>query len=196
MRLLLAALACLALALTPPLLAHDGKEHKEEAAQEHVEAPPTGEAIARGHEEEAANPQRAHTIGSLMTNLHPATVHFPIALLLLAAFAELASIRRPGGLSRPAASVMAVVGGLGATLAAIFGWIHTGLWFGGEGAMMWHRWIGTGLGLAGPLIAWLALRPGNGRAMLRVLLVSAGLAILAQGYLGAELSHGAGHLWK
>ncbi|MGB3166966.1 MAG: DUF2231 domain-containing protein, partial [Alteraurantiacibacter sp.] len=91
----------------------------------------------------------------VLANLHPATVHFPIGLLLFAAFAELVAIMRGSARMASAASMAAAAGGIAATIAALFGWIHTGLWFGGDGAMAWHRWIGTALGVAGPLIAWL-----------------------------------------
>ena len=137
----------------------------------------------------------AHETGSVIRNVHPAFVHFPIALLLMAALAELAAMRRPGGRLRPAAEVMAAIGGVSATVAALFGWIHTGLWFGGESTMVWHRWIGTALALIGPLIALIALRAPEKRTAFRMLLFTAALLLIVQGWLGAELSRGAGHLF-
>ena len=95
---------------------------------------------------------------------------------------------------RNAAEITAVAGGITASLAALFGWIHTGIWLGGDGAMQWHRWLGTGLGIAGPLIAWVALSEGKRRGTFRLLLALSAIIILAQGWLGAELGHGVGHL--
>ena len=187
----------LAMCLAAPVTAHGPKGHEDEEAEQVVEAGPEQASASTQVTPQTAETQdpREPRFGKALTNIHPATVHFPIALLLFAALAEFVGIGRGETRLRPAASVMAAIGGVGATVAAIFGWIHTGLWFGGGDAMQWHRWIGTALGLAGPLIAWLALRREGSRALLRVFLAMAAIAVLAQGWLGGELGHGAGHLW-
>ena len=77
-------------------------------------------------------------------------------------------------------------------LAALFEWIHTGLWYGGDAAMQWHRWTGTALALIAPLAAWLVSR--DNRTPLRILLFGIAGAVLVQGYLGGELAHGPNHL--
>lgn len=154
------------------------------------EPPTDGEGIAAPVEVQRQGASK------LLTNLHPATIHFPIALLLFAALAEACDVAFPSARLRAAAEIAAAAGGIAATVAALFGWIHTGLWFGGGDVMQWHRWIGTGLGVAGPVIAWLALRGPDDRKALRAALAAATLAVLAQSWLGAELGHGAGHLWQ
>ena len=194
-------LAAVALLVQPaPALAHGPESHQEDKPEvAEVEAAPTQEASP------SASPKEPTALGpavhppeyaNLLNNLHPATVHFPIALLLFAALAELLFAARGSERMRSAAEITAVAGGITASLAALFGWIHTGIWLGGDGAMQWHRWLGTGLGLAGPLIAWVALSAGDRRGAFRVLLTLSAIAVLAQGWLGAELGHGAGHLWK
>ncbi len=177
--------------------AHGPDEHDEDSSAEpSVEsvAPATPDANAPAAErvEEAVSPVRE--IPTIASNLHPATVHFPIGLLLFAAFAELVAARGASPRLRSAGEITAAAGGIAASVAAIFGWIHTGLWFGGESAMQWHRWLGTGLALLGPALAFIALRPMESRMLFRMLLATACLAILAQGWFGAELGHGAGHL--
>lgn len=201
-------LAAIVLGLAAPatVLAHGPQGHEEEAvqaspeeeaaqsaAQQQKPAAPAPTGTGAAVETEQLEPSR---IPHFLTNLHPATVHFPIALLLFAAFAELLSIARPGGRSRAAADIAAASGGIAASVAALFGWIHTGLWLGGGDIMQWHRWLGTGLGALGPVIALLALRKDESRLMLRLLLGLSAAAIIAQGWLGGELAHGFGHLWE
>lgn len=184
-----------------PLHAH-GKETHNEAQVEEREADlaereaasqsasPEGEKLGAAPEEQA----QSQSIGGMIANLHPATVHFPVALLLFAALAELLAGWGRSERLRATAEIAAVAGGISAAVAALFGWFHTGLWLEGGPSMQWHRWIGTGLGLAGPFIAWLALRGTGDRTFLRLALALASIAILAQGWLGGELAHGAGHL--
>ncbi|MDE1468504.1 DUF2231 domain-containing protein [Aurantiacibacter sp. D1-12] len=186
-------LAALLLCLAMPAIAHGPNHHEDGQANltEEVAAP-----LHDGdpHVIEPEQP-RDPSLAKAFTNLHPATVHVPIAFLLFAALAEFLSIYRGEARLRSAASVMAAIGGAGAVVAALFGWMHTGLWFGGGDTMQWHRWIGTTLGVSGPLIAWLALRHNASRTLLRVLLAFAAAAVLLQGWLGGEIAHGAGHLF-
>ena len=198
----------LGLALPQAAAAHDGHVHGEAAEQaaESQEAASSTAAETEPAEEAtsdadpaplAAAPEQA-TGGffALLTNLHPVSVHFPIALLIVAAFAQFLADRHGSEKLADAAAVMAIVGGAAAFVAALFGWIHTGLWFGGDNTMHWHRWVGTSLGIAGPLVAWLAAKRVAHPRAYRSLLYMMALALLFQGYWGAEISFGAGHLWK
>ncbi len=130
----------------------------------------------------------------VLKRLHPATVHFPVALFLMAAITELLLIRRPQADMRPAIGIMIYGGAACAVIAALFGWIHTGLWFGGDAVMQIHRWNGTALALAGIILAAIAARTTQQRGALRVLLFIIAGAVLIQGYLGGELAHGPNHL--
>ena len=58
--------------------------------------------------------------------------------------------------------------------------------------MQWHRWTGTGLAVAAPVVAILSMR--TNRWPFRILLLATTLALLAQGYWGGELAHGPNHL--
>ena len=197
--LLLAAMALLVQPATA--LAHGPESHQDDKAEvAEIEAVPTQEgaspSVAAAEPSEPAPTMLSPEYANLLTNLHPATIHFPIALLLFAGLAELFFAVRGSERMRSAAEVAAAAGGITASLAALFGWIHTGIWLGGEGVMQWHRWLGTGLGIAGPLIAWVALSVGERRGTFRALLALSAITLLAQGWLGAELGHGADHLWK
>ena len=127
--------------------------------------------------------------------LHPATVHFPIALLLLAAAVEALLILRPNSGLEQTVRIILYFAAAGTVTAALFGWIHTGMWMGGEALIQLHRWVGTGLAVLSIGLALLAARPpDHARRTLRTGLSIAAIAVVLQGYWGAELSHGPEHL--
>ena len=197
----IAAALVLALAiLAQPAAAHGGEKHGAAKAPVQTETPAAsaqdGEEPAspssEAQEEPRADSEHASSGGSVLTRLHPATVHFPIALLIVAALVEMLAMARSSGPLAQAANVMTVAGAAGAVIAALFGWIHTGIWFGGDSTMHWHRWTGTGLALAAPLAALLAFRADRG--VFRIVIVLIAAALVAQGYWGAELAQGPDHL--
>ena len=197
----IAAALVLALAiLARPAAAHGGEKHGAAKAPVQTETPAAsaqdGEEPAspssEAQEEPRADSEHASSGGSVLTRLHPATVHFPIALLIVAALVEMLAMARSSGPLAQAANVMTVAGAAGAVIAALFGWIHTGIWFGGDSTMHWHRWTGTGLALAAPLAALLAFRAD--RRAFRIVIVLIAAALVAQGYWGAELAQGPDHL--
>ena len=197
----MAAALVLALAiLAQPAAAHGGEKHGAAKAPVQTEAPlasaQSGNEAApprsETRQEPRADSEHASSSGSVLTRLHPATVHFPIALLIVAALVEMLAMARSSTRLAQAASVMTVAGAAGAVIAALFGWIHTGIWFGGDATMHWHRWTGTGLALAAPLAALLAFRVDRGAFRIVIVLIAA--ALVAQGYWGAELAQGSDHL--
>jgi uncharacterized membrane protein len=134
--------------------------------------------------------------------LHPIAVHFPIALLLAAAAAELLNRKRARPGLAAAARFCTAAGGAAAPVAALLGWAAA--WHASyEGilatALVLHRWLGTAVGALGAA-AWIASErlhrrdtPGR-RAAYRALLFAAAVAILAAGHLGGVLVRGPGHL--
>ena len=188
----------LLLVLAQPLLAHGEKRHGEAHADTSpvsastIQTPTTPEALAAEKAPARLADEHDAPPGSIWTSLHPATVHFPIALLLAAALAEFVSVFRPSARLTNAASVMAWGGAAGAVVAALFGWIHTGFWFSGDATMQWHRWTGTGLAMIAPVAAILSMR--TNRWPFRIILLATTLALLAQSYWGGELAHGPNHL--
>lgn len=145
----------------------------------------------QGHDAEQGESEGI--VGSLKS-LHPASVHFPIALLLMAALTEMFVMSRRTPEREAAVKIMIYGGAAGAVVAALFGWIHTGLWFGGDAVMQLHRWNGMLIAALGLVAAWIAFRNPQSRLALRLTLFPIAALLIAQGYMGGELAHGLNHL--
>lgn len=131
---------------------------------------------------------------------HPAAVHFPIALLLTVAFLEAAAVLRRQPIYAASNKLLLAVATLTAFLAAPLGWINAGLPDAGEeSALALHRWLGTALPFL-LLIVWRiapsaeAAGAGRNDPLYAIALSFVAMLILAQAYLGAEVTHGAGHM--
>jgi uncharacterized membrane protein len=206
--LLAAMLAAFALA---PVMAHEHEPHT--AQQEQVEA--AAPASAPGDEPVVTMPwptepvmtqhdERPTTFsGRLLRWLggwHPAAVHFPIALLLTVAFLELVAVMRRKPIYTASNKLLLGIAALGAFIAAPLGWINAGLPAADDtSALVLHRWIGTALPFFMLLVWWLkpnaeAAAAGRNGPLYAIALSVVTLAILAQAYLGAEVTHGAGHM--
>jgi len=186
--------------------AHGDEKHGEEpnrpAAATAVPAQPghdmeamgsvaVSDETTQGHDAEQVESEGI--VGSLKS-LHPASVHFPIALLLMAAITELFVMARRTPEREGAVKIMIYGGAAGAVVAALFGWIHTGLWFGGETVMQLHRWNGMLIAAVGLAAAWIASGNPQSRLALRLTLFPLAALLIAQGYMGGELAHGLNHL--
>lgn len=202
---LFACLASLALLSTTSIAFAHGSESHDEASVEadRINASGNGsESIVSPVDRVGMEPvedggviEPVHTDAGfvdVLRALHPATVHFPIAFFLLAGLFEALALARRRPEYSSTSYFLILAGTVGACVAALFGWIHTGLWFGGEIAMHWHRWIGSGVALAG-LVMLLLLR-WQKRGAVRLLLAFTCAALVVQGYLGGELAHGPNHL--
>lgn len=126
---------------------------------------------------------------------HPFIVHFPIAFFPAALFTAVVGRRRPA-FGKPV-QFLVVTGGLLAPFAALFGWINAGWTLSGtDQVMTFHGWLGTAIGVGGMVLAiWAWRKPEADRSvgMISSLGVMT-LAILVQGWLGAAMIHGIGHL--
>lgn len=135
---------------------------------------------------------------------HVVLVHFPIALLIVAAACEFwNALRRRTDPSRSGLTCL-VLGALGAGVSAATGWINADL----EGArtsvaetLSLHRWVGVaaaGASLLTALVIAPLLRPG-GRGPIGAyragVVISAALVGVA-GHFGGSLVHGENYFWS
>lgn len=126
---------------------------------------------------------------------HPMIVHFPLALFPMALLALVLSRRAPEWMI--AARFMVVAAGITALPAALLGWFAGG-WPspGNEFTLEVHRWLGVGIAMAGLALALLVARRRGALpwAWSFAALLVINIALVAQGWFGGALVHGADHL--
>lgn len=127
--------------------------------------------------------------------LHPLVVHFPIALLLVAAIVEVVRLRRSDHRPLRAGAIVALMGGLGAIGAAWLGWSGAEVRGGSDPTLETHRWLGVGAALwalvVGLAAAWAFAAPGRGSlARYRFTLIIGALVAGLAGHYGGALVHG------
>ena len=179
-----------------------GEEAKRPAVTAAVYAQPGHDMEAMGSAKVSNETTPSHDavqvdsegIVGALKSLHPATVHFPIALLLMAALIELFVMARRTSEREAAVKIMIYDGAAGAVVASLFGWIHTGMWLGGDTVMQLHRWNGMLIPALGLAAAWIAYRNPQSRLALRLTLFSVAALLIVQAYMGGELAHGLNHL--
>ena len=201
------ALSCLAL----PAAAHEGHKKKQEQAQQiqRDAAPgagtsaamrdgPTAEHAQMGEriEDKEVDRSKLSFVARLLDWLgrtHPVIVHFPIAFFPTALFTAIVGRRRPA-FAAPV-QFLVVAGGIIAPIAAIFGWFDA---IGAEPDRLLtvHRWLGTGIGVGGLLLAiWAWRRPWEDRGAGMIVALSVmTIAIVVQGWFGGALVHGIDHM--
>lgn len=134
-------------------------------------------------------------------NLHILAVHFPIALLILAAPLELAAVLRRSRKFAFASRANFLIGSVAALIAAALGWIAAAnSHYTGDAASLleWHRWLGTASALVALSGVFGLILESTGKARgtlifqgsLFVLLV---LIPIASHY-GGSLTYGPDHL--
>jgi uncharacterized membrane protein len=133
---------------------------------------------------------------TLIGKFHPLLVHFPIALVLAAAGAELVALITARDVWRAIAVANVRAGAAIGVVTAIAGWLLA--WSPGVDAtpvLEWHRWLGMA-GIAGALSAALfsfGVRVPSRRALFayRLTLFSAAILVAIAGHLGGTLVWGA-----
>jgi uncharacterized membrane protein len=131
----------------------------------------------------------------LAGRLHPLLVHFPIALVLSAAAAELAAIATHRPVWLTVGLIQTRAGALIALGAAAAGWLLAGTPdIDRSAALEWHRWISllaTGAALIAAASSVGAERSGPRRRLYRVFLFASAAGIGPAAHLGATLVWGA-----
>ena len=127
------------------------------------------------------------TLWTLFGRFHPATVHFPIALVTIAAVVELLQIVRKRPLFAAATGTLTVVGAVSAIVAAAMGLANaTGR--KPDDVLEVHRWAGLATTAVSVLASILVIK-GNVRAT-RVVLLLGMIGVGLTGHWGGVLVHG------
>lgn len=138
---------------------------------------------------------RATSPWALLGRTHVAVIHFPIALLLLAAGVELWARLRPYPAAHDVRRVCLLLGALSAVVAAALGWLHASDGFAAAfsdplALTNIHRWLGTLTALVAPGVAFVSHRQRHlTLPMVGVITLLAALAA-ATGHFGGLLTHG------
>jgi len=153
-----------------------------------------------GHDHSAHSPNEAlleSGLGRLLVWLgrfHPAAVHFPIALLIAAALAELLSLRFSPVFFSHAAQFSLWVGALGAAGAVLLGWFYGGFRLvDHETVLTIHRWNGSAVAALALLTLWLRetrSSAGTLKGAYRTMLIVTALLASLNGYLGGLMVYG------
>jgi uncharacterized membrane protein len=135
---------------------------------------------------------------ALIGRFHPLLVHFPIALILIAAIAELICLatRSPGWHTVAVANVRA--GAAFAAASAGAGWVLASSHIiEASSALEWHRWLGLIAAIAAIMAALMTVKIDHIRkwpGLYRVALFSAAAFVAVAGHFGAVLVWGADFL--
>ena len=205
-RTLVAAICLLAVVAglsDSPLRAHENHmaaratvaEQANEAAatQGAVDAPPGTDGAEAGADErrESLASRAIRWLGKI----HPFAVHFPIALFPVSLVALILARRR--GETSDLIRALIIVAGVSIVIAALLGWQAAGYTLADRDPVQtWHRWIGTGLAVAGAglaLAAWRRRQFAHAATMVAALALVT-LMLLVQGWLGAIIVHGIEHM--
>ncbi len=131
--------------------------------------------------------------------LHPAIVHFPIALILMVALAEFMNFLRPSSLYDQAARFMLLMAALTAPPTAALGWLFAqGETYVDPEAfyLWWHQFLGicvVPLVLLAFFLRWSCGTSTTGRRAYVIDLVLLTIIVAVTGHFGGTLTHGVGH---
>jgi len=136
---------------------------------------------------------------ALVGRFHPLIVHFPIALVMVAAWAEGVALATHDSRWRAVAVINVRAGALFAFAAAIAGWrLAATLGIESSLLMQWHQWLGTAATVLTAAAAVATFRTGVGSLrglwIYRIALASAAVAVAATGHVGGLLVWGANFL--
>jgi uncharacterized membrane protein len=155
-------------------------------------------ALALAH---AGGAHESFSLVEYLGRFHPVVIHFPIALMIAAAFAELLNLILRREPFSAAARFLVVLAALAAPVAVSLGWAaESTLQFSAEyqGVIETHEGLAltaTGLAIIAAVLSELGRRRNDPRLIqgYRVALLAAAVAVTATGFFGGELVYGIGH---
>jgi uncharacterized membrane protein len=136
---------------------------------------------------------------ALVGRLHPLLIHFPIALVIVAALAEVVAMVTADDRWRTVAVGNVRAGAVFALLATFAGWcLALAPEMEGSPLLEWHRWLGTmaaGAALAAALATGgIRRQSALGVLTYRIALFAAGTLVAVTGHFGGLLVWGANFL--
>jgi len=132
----------------------------------------------------------------LVGRLHPLSVHFPIALLLIVPFFEILGRKRRAPFLLASVDFLLLLAACGAILSAVLGWCLARAGGYSGPLVRQHMWGGLLVVAAASICWWLRTRPDsqNTTRLYGALLPVTILLVSFTGYRGGQLAHGETHL--
>tara|TARA_R110002072_G_scaffold111853_2_gene240308 strand:- start:11864 stop:14344 length:2481 start_codon:yes stop_codon:yes gene_type:complete len=137
----------------------------------------------------------AFWLWQFLGRLHPLIVHFPIALIVVAALMELFTWRKFNSKIRPGIMILATIGAVSAIIAAPMGWLlATNEGTSGE-LLDLHQWIGIGTAILSVItlffLSKISRRPTRSQIkVFRSFLFLTAICVSVAGHFGGSLTHG------
>lgn len=159
--------------------------------------PPTAALAATAKAADSTIPAEATVAKGASTALrraartHPVVVHFPIALLIVAAFAELLSLRGQRERWRTVVGFCLTLGTLGSIAAAWSGWLLAPIEGYSDGTVFGHRWLGVAAASCAAVATALHFRASpRWLPLFRLFLLATAVLVCAAGHWGGVLVYG------
>lgn len=138
------------------------------------------------------------TLPEFIGRLHPLILHFPIAMIIVAAGVEAARLRWDHPKFAHLVTFLLGIGAAGAVLASASGWLFAFEAYPRPSLrwmLEWHRWLGIGTTALTACAAWLSWRFGmttanRHRWLRRVIVWTAAASVSLTGHFGALMVWG------
>lgn len=184
---------------TTAVIAADSPSTAADIAQ--AAATETMQAASPADAQEGVSASEPNKLVHFAGKLHPISVHFPIALLILAALVEILSVLRCQPVFGQTVRTLLAFGVAGSIVAAPLGWANaaTSEHTGQEQTVEQHRWLGvasTATSVAALLLGTAASRKGGRtlRTTYLIVLLAAAIGTSVAGHLGGALVYGDDYL--
>lgn len=154
---------------------------------------------AKDIEPSPQEPAETFWLWNFLGHLHPAAVHFPLALIVFAALLELFTLKNFSSKLRPGIELLVIAGVLSALISAIFGLLLARTGEYGKSTLAIHQWTGIATVCLGAIALYFLLRARrHNRAGLvkayRGILFFTAAGVSVAGHFGASLTHGSDYL--
>lgn len=136
---------------------------------------------------------------NLFGHLHPSIVHFPVALILIAAITELFTINNFQSKLRPGINLLVIAGVISSIIAAVLGLILAGSGDYGKDILAIHQYTGIATACLGSIALFILiqLKKTKDNQLIKyyrsVLFVTA-IGVSVAGHFGGSLTHGSDYL--